>query len=462
MRITIANNIRVERPSPELCEWVGVNLTLPNPEYEKKQRMGFWTGRTPKVLKLYEYRGNTLVLPFGVLREIMPFIRSDEIVTDFRQNEEIDYGAEVPLYDYQRLAVDGMVAAKFGILKSDAGSGKTQMGIAIIKQLRRKALWICHTADLLKQSRDRALQYMPKELTGTITEGKVNIGTGVTFATVQTLANLDLPLYKDEWDVIIVDECHRASGSVTTVTRYQRVLNNLAARHKYGLTATPDRSDGLIRATYSLLGNIVYEVPREAIADKIMKVAVRKVSTDTEITEECQNEDGTINFTKLITHLTEDEERNKVIARKIMEEKHHSCLILSDRLAHLEAIRSLLPYEMQEKSALISGKMTSKAGKAEREGALEKMRTGELQYLFATYSLAKEGLDIKCLDRLFLATPVKFYSVVVQSIGRIARAAEGKGQPIAYDFVDDNIGFCRNAWRTRCHHYRKNNAEIIV
>lgn len=460
MRITIANNIRVERPSPELCEWAGVNLSLPNPEYAKKERMGFWLGRTPKTLKLYEYRGNTLVLPFGVLREIMPFIRGEIIYTDFKQDEEIDYGEDVPLYDYQQMAVDGMVAAKFGILKSDAGSGKTQMGIAMIKKLRRRALWICHTADLLKQSRDRALQYMPKELTGTITEGKVNIGTGVTFATVQTLANLDLPSYRDEWDVVIVDECHRAAGSVTTVTRYQKVLNNLAARHRYGLTATPDRSDGLIRATYSLLGGIVWEVPREAIADKIMKVRVRKVSTDTGITEECLNEDGTINFTKLITHLTEDGDRNKLIARKIIEEKQHSCLILSDRLAHLEAIRNLMPYEMQEKSALISGKMTSKKGKAEREGAIEKMRTGELQYLFATYSLAREGLDIPRLDRLFLTTPVKFYSVVVQSIGRIARVCEGKEQPVAVDFVDDNIGFCRNAWRTRCHHYRKNNAEI--
>ena len=86
---------------------------------------------------------------------------------------------------------------------------------------------------------------------------------------------------------------------------------------------------------------------------------------------------------------------------------------------------------------MISGKMTTKKGKAEREQALEDMRSGKKKYLFATYSLAKEGLDVPRLERLYLTTPQKDYAVVTQSIGRIARTLEGKSDPIAYDFVDD-------------------------
>ena len=56
---------------------------------------------------------------------------------------------------------------------------------------------------------------------------------------------------------------------------------------------------------------------------------------------------------------------------------------------------------------MIDGKMTSKKRKAEREQAIEDMRTGKKRYLFATYSLAKEGLDIPRLDRLYLTTPQK-------------------------------------------------------
>ena len=460
MKTTISNMIYVEDPSMILKMYVKDRLELPNPDYVKKERMGFWTGRTPKVLRLYEWNGNTLVLPFGLIRELMPILSAGEVQSYFTGGTDVDYGAPVPLYDYQREAVSHMITAKYGILKSKAGSGKTQMGIALIKALGKKTLWLCHTADLLHQSMERAERYADSSLMGTITEGKVNIGTGITFATVQTMCNVDLDRYRDEWDVIIVDECHRVSQSATTVSRYQRVLNNLAARHKYGLTATPERSDGLIEATFALIGRVVYEVPDEAVADKVMRVTIRPVSTDTEITDDCLNVDGTINYTKLIEHLTTDEDRTRLIASCIEDEKNHSCLILSDRIAHLEDILNALPEDMRRKSALITGKMTSKREKELREKSIEMMRTGELRYLFASYSLAKEGLDIPRLDRLFLASPVKFSSVVIQSIGRIARTFDGKETPVCYDFVDEEIGFCRRAFKERCRHYRKEHAVI--
>lgn len=460
MRTEISNVIRVTNPSSELRQYVKDQLELPNPDYEKKQRMGFWTGRTPKLLRLYEWNGNTLILPFGLCRELLPLLRDGEIENRFTGGVNVDYGAPVPLYDYQREAVCQMVLKKYGILKSPAGSGKTQMGIALVKAIGKKALWLCHTADLLNQSKERAEMYMPKSMTGTITEGKVNIGPGITFATVQTMCNVDLDRYRNEWDTIIVDECHRISQSATTVTRYQKVLNNLSARHKIGLTATPERSDGLIRATYSLIGQVVYEVPEEAVQERVMQVTIRPVRTETEITDDCLNVDGTISYTGLIEHLTTDPDRIRLIAGCIAENRGHSCLILSDRIAHLEAIQDALPEDMRKESALITGKMTSKSGKAERQEAIEKMRTGELRYLFASYSLAKEGLDIPRLDRLFLASPVKFSSVVIQSVGRIARTYNEKQTPVCYDFVDAEIGFCMGAYRKRCSHYRKLHAVI--
>ena len=462
MNTKIANRIYIEDPSTDIKRWAKENLKFPNPEYEKKQRMGFWTGRTPRDLQLYEWDGNTLILPFGICRELMPFLRNTTVECDFRQDNVIVYNGEtVPLYDYQKEAVVRMIEAKYGILKAKPGSGKTQMGIALIKAIRRRALWLCHTQDLLKQSRDRALQYIDESLIGTITEGKVNIGVGVTFATVQTMANLELQQYRDYWDVVIVDECHRVSSSATTFTRYEKVLNHLSARHKYGLSATPERSDGLIKATFALLGNIAYEVPDSAVAERTMGVKVRTVDVgfvDTD--EDCLNTDGTINYTKLIEAITTNEQRNKFIAFRIMENKGHSCLILSDRLEQLKAIRAWLPHDMQLESAYIDGKMQSKKAKAEREQALEDMRSGKKRYLFASYSLSKEGLDIPRLDRLFLASPAKFSAVITQSVGRVQRTFPGKETPIVYDFVDINIGYCERAYRERKRSYRKIGAEI--
>lgn len=461
MKTLISNRIYVEHPTEEVEDWADAHLRTPNPDFTKKERMGLWTGRTPREIRMYEWDGHTLILPFGVCREILPMVRNGDISSRFLQDEEIDYGnPDIGLYDYQKKACDEMISHKFGILKAKPGSGKTQMGIAMIMRLKRRALWLCHTADLLNQSRDRALRYMDKSLIGTITEGKVNIGEGVTFATVQTMCNLDLTQYRDCWDVVIVDECHRVSYSATTVTRYTKVLNHLAARHKYGLTATPERSDGLIMATFALLGQVMHEVPDEAIADKVMKVKVREEDAGTEMDERCLNPDGTIDYVKLIEYLTTDAKRNRLIATAIMREKNHSCLILSDRLNQLEEIRRLLPYEMQEKSAFINGRMQSKKAKSEREQAIEDMRQGKKQYLFASYSLSKEGLDIPRLDRLFLASPVQFSAVIEQAVGRVQRTFEGKGTPVVFDFVDHDIGFCERAYRKRCRSYRKIGAEI--
>ena len=461
MKTLINSQIHVTDPSTELLNWCMKNLILMNPDYEKKLRMGLWLGNTPEKLYLYEMHGNELVLPFGTLRTIYRHIMSSECEAAFKPPLTVKYrGTPVPLYDYQQEAVDKLHRSRYGILQSPAGSGKTQMGIALVIQYQESALWLTHTADLLRQSKERAEQYIDKSQIGTITEGRVNIREGITFATIQTMSKLDLDQYKDMWDVVIVDECHHVAGTPTRMTQFSKVLNRLNARHKYGLSATVHRADGMIKATYAYLGEIVHTVPEEAVEDKIMKVGILPMQTNVCISSECQNPDGTLNYTKMITYLTESAYRNQEIMKLVEENKEHSCLILSDRIEHLENMKSLLPPVMKAKAVMITGKMTSKAGKKEREEALELMRTGQKKYLFATYSLAKEGLDIPRLDRLFMTTPVKDEAIVIQSIGRIARTYPGKKDPVAYDFID-LIPFCKRAWKERCKHYKKTGAYML-
>ena len=452
--MTISNNIKIQNPTNEIIEWCKQNLIIDNPDYAKKVRMGFWVGNTPKTLNLYEIHGDSYVLPYGTLKEITPMLKGSIVKSDFKDLERVFYGEPIPLYPYQEKAVAEAKRGLYGILESKAGSGKTQMGIALVKMYGRRALWLTHTIDLLNQSRDRALQYMDKDLIGTITAGKVNIGRGITFATVQTLSKLDLSQYKDMWDVIIVDECHRVCGSPTQLSMFSKVLNSLCARHKYGLSATVHRADGMIIATKALLGDIVYSVPDDAIADKVMQVGIKPVGTGVKISRECLNTDGTLNYTRLVNYLCGCSTRNNLIRDSLINESNKSCLVLSDRLEHLENLIQLLPPTMKPYAVMVSGKMTTKKGKLEREKAIEDMREGKKKYLFATYSLAAEGMDIPNLERLYMTTPVKDYARVTQSIGRIARTHPDKCQPIAYDFVDD-IGYLVKMYKTRCKHYRK-------
>lgn len=459
MRVHISNEITVFEPTKNLTLWCEKNLIVANPEWEKKFRMKLWLGDTPEKLWLYKVDAGALILPFGVFKTIYPMIAGADITVDFPDTRPIDFKSTIKLFDYQEPAVNALYAAGMGILESKAGSGKTQMGLALAARLGCKTLWLTHTHDLLDQSRKRAAEYMDNSLFGEITAGKVNIGKGITFATVQTLVKQDLTKFRDTWDCVIVDECHRVAGSPTTFNQFGRVLSSLACRHKYGLSATVHRADGLTKCIFMYLGNIAYSVPDEAVADKVMKVRVQPRYTGSRIHPSCLDTDGTLVHAKLINYLAGNSRRNFFIANDLVENADHYNLVLSDRLEHLRWLMSCMPDELQDQCVMIDGSMTTKKAKAEREQAIEDMRCGKKRYLFASYRLAKEGLDIPRLDRLYLTTPQKDFAVIVQSVGRIARTFEGKAKPICYDYVDD-IDYLVNAYKQRCRHYRKSGCEV--
>lgn len=461
MEIRFDSKITIKDPSKEILDYINRELVLDNPEYTKKVKMGRtqWLYNTPKKISLYEKIGDDYVLPYGCIDRVRQFCGDTPIESNFSLPTFVYYRGETPLYDYQKEAVEAMYKAGYGILQSRAGSGKTQMGIALAAKYGSRTLWLTHTKDLLEQSYDRAKQYYPEEEFGTITGGKVNVGKTFTFATVQTLVKADLLSLRDVWDVIIVDEIHRAVNTPSSVTMFGKVLNALRARHKFGMSATVHRSDGMIRATFALVGEVQHIVPDEAIDDKVMDVLVRPYFTEWSIPDRALDTDGTIQWSKMVTAMCEDPDRNQTILELLKENQEHSCLVLSDRLSQLRELYESLPDDIKAQSGVINGSQVRGKELHARRASVEKMRTGENHFLFATYNLAKEGLDIQRLDRLFLLTPHSDYAVITQAIGRISRRYEGKGDPIVYDLVDNGKFFNRK-WRMRCTHYRKNHATI--
>ena len=175
MQVTVGNQLRIENPSEQLLAWCKKQLILPNPEYAKKVRMHFWVGNTPEKLYLFQWDGDTLVLPYGCLNDVLA-MDDCHMKVNLPTPTEVDFGCTIPLYDYQVEAKEALIAAYYGILQAPAGCGKTQIGIAVAADTGRRTLWLTHTRDLLVQSKSRAEQYMSSSLTGTITEGRVHIG----------------------------------------------------------------------------------------------------------------------------------------------------------------------------------------------------------------------------------------------------------------------------------------------
>lgn len=457
MKITISNEIIIEEPTSEIRMWCIKNLLYDNPEYYKKKRMGFWVGNTPKTLQTYKISSGRLILPFGVLKRIWSMIKYSPIKVDFKLDENKIYPvSQFTLYDYQETAVKELLKAKNGILVSKAGSGKTICMLELICRLGYKALWINNKSDLMNQAYDKAKANIKNVTFGKITAGKIDIGD-ITFATVQTLSNINLYNHKYEWNVIIVDEVQNVANTPTHIMQFAKVLSSLSARYKFGCTATLHRSDGLEKTACDLIGDVVYQVPEEQVADKIIKAKIEKVNTSYTISDSVRNADGTISsFANLINDICENEDRNKLILKYLRKNKSSHCLVLSDRVSHLKYLQKQLGF-----GKVIDGKMTSPTKKAERREILEEMRLGKEKILFATYSLAKEGLDIPILDRLFMTTPKKDLTVVIQSVGRVERTCKGKKEPLVYDFVDSKEDMLERMYKARKRIYKKNSNEII-
>ena len=152
MVVEIGSEIRIKNASKELNVWAQENLIIPNPQYRERERRGLWVGNTPKYLWLYRVDGSDLIVPTGVGKQVRKFLSErDQISVQLADNDILEYKGNIPLYDYQKTAVEAMRRTSCGILQSPCGSGKTQMGIALAALLKLKFLWLTHTQDLLRQ-----------------------------------------------------------------------------------------------------------------------------------------------------------------------------------------------------------------------------------------------------------------------------------------------------------------------
>ena len=452
MKIIVANNIRIRDPDEKIKNYAEEKLVMQNPDYIRNERLGYSNYKTSRYLVFYEIVGNEIILPFGCLNDLFRMYSADMFENRIVLGEKEIYKSSIKLFEYQEEVCQRAIWRKNGIIVMPAGSGKTQTALEIIARLGLRTLWITHTIDLLNQSYDRAKNNLEGVGLGKIANGKINIGTHITFATVQTLRNIDLHEYADTWDCIIVDECHRICGTPAKAGMFYKVINKLVARYKYGVTATPFRNaKGTEKAMFSLLGGTIVELNKEVIGDRIIPAKIIKVKTSfDEIPEECQETDGTLKYALLTTALSEDTGRNNLIIDILKTCKNNYTLILGDRVKQLYKLKNQLGY-----GNVIDGNTP----KDIRESSIQQIRDGSVKALFATYGLAKEGLDIPRLDRLILASPHRDKATIIQSVGRIERKFESKIQPICYDLVD-GLEYFEKMYRTRKSYYRKNNNLI--
>jgi len=335
LQIFITNNIRIRGASTPLRAAVTKALTIENPAYKKAKRIGKRAWGIDPRLELFVYDQGDIVAPRGFQEELEGILKTlgydpDKVIST-RQTEghivQFGWAEGWTLRSYQQPFVDA-VKQKNGVGIAPAGSGKTIMGLRYISEKSRPALWLTHTTDLMYQTAEKARKLLPEVGNiGFFGDGKHDWGSGkLIIATVQTLQkNTHLIDAMNEFvGTVVIDEAHHfpAVQFVDTAGRFK-------AKNMLGVTATPDRKDGLEAYMYRGIGPQLHRVGRDDLygSGELIKPEVKFIYTDFDYeTASDRNELNSVeaggddlDYVDLTRKLIADEKRAKLVAETIVE-----------------------------------------------------------------------------------------------------------------------------------------------
>ena len=343
-----------------------------------------------------------------------------------------------------------------GILNLYCGCGKTVLALYIAAQLKKKTLIIVHKTFLQNQWYDRIKEFTNANI-GLIRRKKVDIkGKDIVVGMLQSISMIDYDLnIFDQFDTIIMDECHHMASRV-----FSKAMYKAGGKYIIGLSATPNRSDGLTKILHWYMGEIMYKLERKGDKGVIVKV-FNYHSKDKNFKERKQWIPGRglkSSSSRMITGLKLVNNRNKFIVKIIDEIRRcdeRKILVLSDRLEHLTILKELTDKSIkteEEKGILEEDEITSAyyIGKMKE---YEQKEATEADIIFASYAMAAEGLDVPDLNTLIFATPKKN---IIQCVGRILRKQikEGDLNPLIIDVLDQLSMFTHQG-NTRVRYYNK-------
>lgn len=458
LQVTIDRSLRLNHAPSDLLEVLVERFQMHNPKWLENQRMGRWNRGTKKTLKYYRRFGkNGIRIPRGYARQLLLLLNRENLayrMTDRRRLlPNVDFSFAGTLKPFQSTAVAQMEKKDFGTLSAPTGSGKTVMGLALIAARRQPTVVVVHTKELAFQWIQRIEQFLgiPADQVGLIGAGKKKIGARITVALVQTL-------YRCTNEVasltghIVVDECHRAPSRTFT-----EAVTAFDCHYMLGLSATPWRRDKLSKLIFWHLGDVHHEVDKSHLE---RKGHILKADVVVRITAFEPYFDPVNDYSRMLSELTADDARNRLIASDVQKELRTGqgiCLVLSDRKKHCETLQGILRYKYDVHSELLTGDLNNDARKA----VMERLDQGLVKVLVATGQLIGEGFDCPDLSTLFMATPIRFSGRVMQYLGRILRPSEGKVRARVYDYVDERVAPLVAAAKSRQRVYGGNRGEIF-
>ncbi len=323
------------------------------------------------------------------------------------------------------------------------GMGKTWLAAFDARQVgqhlqrRPRVLVIAHRAHILAQAEAALSLVLDKEFgegtTAWYLGNRSDLNGDIVVASIQKLSRpegLD-KISAEHFDYVVMDEVHHAHAP-----SYRRVLTRLNGDFVLGLTATPERTDGVDVATI-FDDNLAYHASiGDGIAEESLVPFHYIGIRDTVDFGQIPWRNGRFDPTELEERVIRSERMGRLWTSMQLHPAERTIVFCCSR-RHAIFTRDWLRAKGLSSSAVFSG-----GGGDSYAESLQKLRSGELQTL-CVVDMFNEGLDIPAVDRVIMLRPTESKVIFLQQLGRGLRASEGKSRLLVIDFVGNHRIFAQ-------------------
>lgn len=345
-------------------------------------------------------------------------------------------------YDFQERILETLEAARAGghrrnLVVAATGTGKTMIAAFDYKRLcrpgqpRPRLLFLAHRHELLDQARATFRDVLRDQDFGEILDGTSTPSRyDHCFATIQTVHRRDLPAQVGStfWHLVVLDECHHIEAAT-----YRSVLDRLAPDLLLGLTATPERADGLDILPW-FAGRTTCEIRLwEALSQQLLVPFTYYGMKDSVDLDRVAWVRGSYDLGELALLYDSNDQRAALILEQFRS--HYGDVGKARALgfcvstAHARFMAGFFAEHGVPALAVLGDSDAD-----ERRTARERLRTGEVRILF-TCDLYNEGVDLPIVDCLLLLRPTESVTLFLQQLGRGLRLHEGKETCLVLDFI---------------------------
>lgn len=322
------------------------------------------------------------------------------------------------------------------LLVSATGTGKTVMAAIFYARLaaaqpRARLLFVAHRQEILTQSRTLFRHALHDQAFGELwVGGERPRAFEHVFASIQSLHASGLEhLHPEHFDIVIVDEFHHAAAP-----SYRALLEHVQPQELLGLTATPERSDGLPVLTW-FDDRIAAELRLwDAIAQhRLCPFAYYGVHDGTDLRQIPWRRGRGYDVEALANVLTGNDLWAALVVRQLRAHVDDpGAMRALGFCVSVEHARFMARVFQQAGIAAVA--VWASSSESERQGALADLAAGRVNVLFSV-DLFNEGVDLPVVDTLLFLRPTDSPTLFLQQLGRGLRRSRGKTTCTVLDFV---------------------------